>query len=188
MCVQQVQGSYASERRQVYSDVSVFWDTSRVPQPESCPPSGHSQSHQHNHDDYGSNTAVLITRTTDITMICTADTPSALSTGHQPDLWQPQCRSDEHGQKGGWCSTPAFRFKSCMCIHEAGVMDRDVWLQRWFKVNYFSNYWTIRYEFECKHSLSSEDESYWLILWPLAAGSYVRFLEWPAPACVAVKQ
>lgn len=69
MCLQQVQGSGSSERRQVYSDVSVFWDASGVPPPELRPPPGHSQSHQHNDNDYDSNRPTVITKNTNTTMI-----------------------------------------------------------------------------------------------------------------------
>lgn len=71
MCLQQVQGSGASELRQVYSDVSMFWDATGVPPPELCPPPGRNQSHQHNDNNYGSNTPTVITKNTNTSMMTT---------------------------------------------------------------------------------------------------------------------
>ncbi len=101
MCLQQVQGSSASEHRQVYADVPVFWDVSGIPPTKPRPPPGHSQSHQHNDDDYVSNTSAINTVNTNTTMINTADTTTAtastssftpnllylqIQTGHQAEL------------------------------------------------------------------------------------------------------
>ena len=74
VCVraQQVQGGGASEPHQVNAD--VFEDASGVPPSELRPPSGHSQSHQHNFNDYSSNTPAIFTKITNSTVMNTADT------------------------------------------------------------------------------------------------------------------
>lgn len=72
LCVQQVQGRGESEYLQVYSDVPVFWDSSRVPAPES-----HSQSHQHDNDI--GNTSTVNPKNTNTAVIDTADTTTATS-------------------------------------------------------------------------------------------------------------
>lgn len=140
MCLQEVQGGGASQRLQVYSD--VFCYASGAPPTELRPPTGHTQSHQH--DNYGGNTPVVITRKTNTTLInaTTADTPSTSSSGpntETPDQWQPHCTVGNVVQpsisvhmlktfllhhiqsfKSSWqrCLPPSFRF--CSHLHSPG--------------------------------------------------------------------